>query len=462
MKKLSFIFISIIFSISCSSVSKSTKKSAGEFQLRPVQEKTLPNGLKVLYITDNSLPRVSYNLLVKSGSAQDPKGSEGLTALTVSLLEQGSRKRPALRIADDFAQLGSSFSDMASNDYVLLATTGLSQFRSELLELFADVIFNPVFAKNEIERKRSQVVAELTQLVDRPSDYAGLLFDKELFGSHPYAHPISGNIPAVKKITREQIVEYYQRTFLPENSILAIAGNFDEAFKAKIEETFSKWNGKAPQMADVPVPQAHAKRDYKLYTKSGLQQTQIRIGQLAIPRNDPDFLKLRLANVVLGGAFASRLNQKVRDDLGLTYSISSGFDARLKTGSFEISTFARNEKVADAIKATLQVIEEFRQKGITEDELKASKALLVGQFPAAIETVDRLAFNLLALRVYGVPDTYLTDFFSNVNSITLKEVNQAIEKHVKPEQMKVVVFADETAVQKQLKEMAPFSVEKVQ
>ncbi len=445
--------------LACSSVSK---KQESKFQLRPIQEVTLSNGLKVIYIADHSLPRVSLNLLVKSGSAQEEKGAEGLAALTVSLLESGTAKRSALKIADDFAQLGSSFNESASSDYVMASTAGLADTKEKLLELFVDVTLNPAFAPAEVERKRSQVLAQLQQKPDQPTEYASELFDQVLFGAHPYAHPISGNISSVKKISRDQIRNYYRQTYVPNRSMLAVVGHFDDSYKALIEKSFANWKKSEfaePALPATPVPSPLA---YKLFSKSGLKQTQIRLGQLGIARNNPDFLKLRLANVVLGGAFASRLNQKVRDDLGLTYSISSSFDSRMGTGSFEINTFARNEKVGEAIQSTMEVVRDFHQNGIREEELKAAKALLVGQFPAAIETADRLAFNLLALRVYGIPDSYLTNFFENVNAIRLQDVNAAIRKYIQPDQFKVVVFADEKSVKQELAKVGSFEVQKIQ
>jgi zinc protease len=400
--------------------------------------------------------------MVQSGSAQDPDGAEGLSAFTVSLLEQGTALKPALQIADDFAQLGSSFTEAASSDYVLMTTAGLAEYKEKLLNLYSHVILNPAFSPSEVERRRSQILSDLTELPDQPTEFAGLMFDKELFGNHPYGHPVSGTIPSVQKITRSKIIKHYFAQYRPNNAILAITGNFDDKFVARVEKTFSQWHQAKVETPVVADPKPIEKMAVKLYSKSGLQQAQIRIGQFGIKRTDPDFLKLRLANIILGGAFASRLNQKIRDDLGLTYSINSQFDAKRGIGSFEISTFARNEKVAEAIKNTLAAVHNFQKEGVTSKELKSAKALLIGQFPAAIETVDRLAFNLLALRIYGVPDTYLTEFFTNVNSISLKEVNAAVQKYFSPEKMKIVIFADEKAVQSQMNQIGEFQVEKVE
>jgi len=456
------LILSFFLVVSIGGCSTLGSKSAGPFKMRPVEEKTLANGLKILYIKDTTLPRVSFQMMVLSGSSQDPMGSEGLAEMTLSLLEQGTAKKSALQVADDFAQLGSSFGESASSDYVMMTTAGLSEFKEKLLALYSDVVLSPAFAASEVERKRSQVLAELVQMQDQPSEYAGLLFDRELFGKHPYANPSVGTIDGVKSLSRSQIIKNYFANYRPNNAMLAVAGNFDSKFQELVEKTFSKWASAPVIKNQFEKPAPASQMEVKLFTKPGLQQTQIRIGQLGISRADPDFLKLRMANVILGGAFASRLNQKVRDDLGLTYSISSHFDARAGTGSFEISTFARNEKVSEALKNTLQVAKQFSSGDVTESELNASKALLVGQFPAAIETVDRLAFNLLALRLYGVPDSYLVNFFDNVNSVRLRDLNETIRKHIKVDQMKIVVFADEKAVQDQLKDYPQLKTEKVQ
>ncbi len=457
--KLITSFLLVVSVSACSSLSS---KSSGPFKMRPVEEKTLANGLKILYIKDTTLPRISFQMMVLSGSSQDPAGSEGLADMTLSLLEQGTTKHSALQIADEFAQLGSNFGESASSDYVMMTTAGLSEFKDKLLGLYSEVVLSPSFANSEVERKRSQTLAELAQLQDQPTEYAGLLFDQELFGKHPYGRPVFGTVDGVKSLTRSQIIKNYFSNYRPNNAMLAVSGNFDQKFQEQVEKTFSQWASSPVSKNQFEAPAPPSQMEVKLFTKPGLQQTQIRIGQLGISRNDPDFLKLRLANVILGGAFASRLNQRVRDDLGLTYSIHSQFDARMGTGDFEISTFARNEKVGEAIKNTLQVTKQFQSGDVTDSELNAAKALLVGQFPAAIETVDRLAFNLMALRVYGVPDSYLVNFFDNVNGIRLKDLNETIRRHFKAEQMKVVIFADDKALGDQLKDYPQLKVEKVQ
>ena len=450
------LLISALSFVSCASSSKST---SAQVRLRPVEEKTLANGLKILFIQDNSLPRMGMTLLVGVGSLHDQKGKEGLNSLTAGMIEQGTKTRTATQIADEFGQLGSDLSPSSGLDFTTISTDGLSQYKSELLALYADTILNPVFAAGEIDRKKSQNIAALTKLVDNPTAYADAMLDKETFGQHPYSHPVIGEIPALRKMNQSDLKDQYARFYVPGNSTLAVYGQLDEAFKGEVEKVFSQWKSATVPKVSWSAAKSTDSSKIKIYSKTGLTQTQIRFGQIGFERTASDFLPARIGNVVLGGAFASRLNQRVRDDLGLTYSISSSFEARKEKGPLEVSTFTRNDKVGDTIKSTKEVLEKFEKEGITNEELNASKALLVGQFPATIETVDRYAFNLLILKYYGIPETYLSHFIENVNKVTLDQVNTAIRKYYKAGNYKVIVYADEKLVGDQVKALGPTEIE---
>ena len=438
-----------------------TANGQKEFILKSFEEETLSNGLKLIFVQDDSLPRVSLNLMVKVGANQDPQGQEGLGNLTGWLLEDGTTHRSALRLADDFAFLGTELSTSVTHETTTIGASSLASQRKRLLDLFAEVILSPAFSAKELERKKEQTLSALQKMIDNPGGYADQLLNESIYGSHPYSRLVIGSEKSIKPISKSDLVKHYFKFYRPNNSMLAVVGALDEGFKKDVRAAFQGWQQKdLEKVISYPQVEASAKA-LKLVSKSGLQQAQIRMGHLGIQRNDPDFMKLRIANIVLGGAFASRLNQRVRDDLGLTYSISSQFDARKDRGSLEISTFSRNDKVAQAVKETLSEFKKFSEDGIRESELDSAKALLIGQFPAAIETSDRLAYNLMVLRYYGIPDSYLKDYISSVKAITLREVNQAIKRHYSPKDLKIVVFADQTAVLEQLKTVSEVQVETV-
>jgi zinc protease len=433
------------------------------FQMKPFNEQILPNGLHVIYVADAGLPRVSLQLLIKAGTISEGEDQQGLNYLTAQLLEQGTKKRSADQIADDLGQIASDLSIGPGADYTLISTSSLSPNKEILLDVFSDVIINPAFQPPEIERLRSQQLAAIGRISDQPSAYADLLIDKDVFGGHPYSHPAIGTEQTVKGFSRDQIIKHFLRFYRPNNAILAVTGNFDAAFiqQVNMNKSMSSWKKQEVKPMKTASTAEKPNESISLYSKAGLQQSEIRFSHLGIKRSEADYLSLRIASLILGGTFASRLNQRVRDDLGLTYSIHSNSDARLDRGAFEISTFSRNEKVAETILETKQVLKAFVEGGATGEELQSAKALLLGQFPMAIETTDKLAFNLMILRFYGIADDYLTKFNSHVEKISLKQVNEVIKNRIHPGKMNIIIYADAKQLTEELKPLGSVKIEQI-
>lgn len=421
-------------------------KGNGSFKLQPYKEITLSNGLKVFFIHDSSLPRVSLTLMMKTGSMQEGSQKPGLNALTAYLLEQGTQSRDALKLADEFGQLGSSVDVSPGADVTTVYADSLSSGADTLLSLFADVAMNPAFKDAEIGRMRSQMLAALQKKIDNPSSFADEKMDQFIFGSHPYGRDTNGTPDGLRSINKQDIIKHYLTFYRPNNASLAVVGSFDLAFENRIQEVFGKWTKRTIPEVAVDAPPVNESLQVKLIVKKGLQQTQIRMGQLGIARKNDDFLRLRLANETVGGSFASRLNQKVRDDQGLTYSIYSYFDVRKERGSYDVTTFTKNETAAKTMEEALKVVSDFASSGATEQEVAAGRNQLIGQFPRAIETADRLAYNLLALDFYGIPVDYLTDYNKTVGNIKPKDANAAFKKAVEPAKFKVLVYGDEKII----------------
>lgn len=439
----------------------SSRSSGGGFQLRPYQEVTLANGLRLLLIPDRSLPRVGLHLMLNVGVLQESSSQAGLNRITANLLEQGTTNRSATQIAEELGQIAADFSVSAGDDATFLGSSTLATQKGKLLNLFADLVLNPAFSEGELERERNQTLAAIAHAQDNPSHFTDELAAHDFYGEHPYGRPALGLAKTVKQITRTDVVKFYFSFYRPNNAILAVTGDFDSSFVEQIKAAFEKWSAKEigtkPELAQT----FGDRKPIKLYTKEGLKQAQIRFFGPGIRRKDPDYLLLRIANVALGGDFVSRLNMRVRDQLGLTYSIQSHFDAKDNPGQFEISTFSRNEKIVDAIRESKLVFDAFVKNGITTEELEAAKALMAGQFPAAIETTEKLGFNLLLLRRYGISDQYLTQFNANLKAVRLDEVNAAIKRHLSSVPLQVVVYADQAAVLPQLKTLGDVSVEEI-
>ncbi len=423
--------------------------------LRPIRSVELENGLKIYFIEDQTLPRISLELLVKVGLPQEPVGLDGLNALTAELLEQGTQKKSATVLADEFGQIGTEMATSPGGDFTFLSADSLAKDKNQLLSLFSDVILNPAFKENEIDRLKSNVKARIIKKIDNPSGYTDDQFDKFLFGDHPYAKDIAGDLISIKKITKSQITKHYLTWYRPNNSTLAVVGSLTPDFEEQVINAFKGWKARSFKNETMKELSQVDGLQVKLFSKTGLKQTQIRMGRLGVARKTPDFLALRAANEILGGGMASRLMQKVRDQLGLTYGISSGFEFRKDKGAFSISTFTKNESAGQTLQEAIKVYDQFIEQGITEKELNAAKAQMIAQFPRSLETADRFGYNLLLLDFYEIPTSYLTDFIANVEKISVDEVNLAIRKYLAVDQLKVVLFGDEKQILNQLESFKP-------
>lgn len=429
----------------------------GGLTLPPFTEKQLGNGLKVIYIKDSSLPKVSITSLIRVGSVNDSSLQRGLNYLTASLLDEGSAKHSSSEIAERMEFLGGKLAINAGADFTTVNVSGLSFTKVELTDAFLEILLTPKFSEIEMIRIRKQVQNQIKKQSDDPDGYADLMFDKMVFAQHPYAYPNYGTAKTLDRVTRKDILNHYQKYYLPNNTQIAVVGDFDEAFERQFEAKIMTWNqGNTPETVVAKSVSAPPTQIF-FQGKKSLVQSQIRLGHVFIERMNPDFLKLRLANMALGGAFASRLNQVVRDDLGLTYGVHSYFDAKKQSGVFEINTFTRNDKVYETIEACKKVFKEFHSGGLKPEELQAAKSVMAGQFPRSVETMDALAYNMLVLRFYGIEDSYLTQFISTINGYTLDQVNTVLRQHFQPEGLQIVVFGEDK-VAEQLKKIAKVQI----
>lgn len=451
------IFLVLPFLLGCISQPPSnapvqTTVKEGSLRLRAYEQQTLKNGLKIIFVHDDTLPRVSLSLIVKAGLQQE--SIPGVNAFTAGLLEQGTRHKTASEIADELGDMGTTFSVIPSVDFTMMSADALSPSAEKLFRLFSELIQKPSFGDAEINRLRSQTLAHIERKKENASGVADDYFDAHLFSGHPYQRDVEGTQKSIKGLKKKEIIQHYLSWYRPNNSLLAVVGAFDENLKTLIVNQMEEWSPKKIQNIEFKESNESPRPAVLVYAKKGLAQTQVRMGLRGIPRSDPDYLTLRLAFEILGGGLSSRLMQRVRDDLGLTYSIQASLDARLEPGAFTISTFTKNVTVGQTVSEAKKIIQEFVDAGPTEKELEAAQNQLMGNFPRALETADRYAGNLLALEVYGVPMTYLTEFNKNVKKVTVSEINRVLKKHIDLSKLKIVIYGD-TGVEAQLQDLKP-------
>lgn len=430
------------------------------FQVRAHQTQRLPNGLTILWIADSSLPYIAFQMMVKSGSASDPQGQEGVAAMTAGLLERGAGKRNATQIAEDLEQIGSGFDVDVQPDYLVTSSSALTLNRDNLLNQFREILLTPTFPASELALQRDNALAGLQKLGDEPSALVSYLMPRFFYGAgQPYGHPGSGTPASLRSLKREDVVAFYQAHFTPGNSVLAVVGQFDDAWKQKVADAFASWPAKEAPKVKFPEFPSWQGTQSLLVDRGDLNQAQIEILFKGFKRDVPDYLELRAALKILGESFGSRLFSEIREKRGLTYGIYAMFDARQEPGPMWIYTFTRIDKLGETLKQTLATYRKFVAEGVTDEEVTMVKALMRGQFPRIFETPEGLARQLLILNRYGIDPAYLTNYFPNVDRMTKASINQTITKYFSPENLKILVYAPKKHAEDLLMPLGPLQIQ---
>ena len=235
----------VLVTLACMGCQTFSKKEMA-YQMRPFKEVTLSNGLPVLLVPDKKLPYFEMILTIKSGSTSDPNDRSGLSHLTAELLNKGTKKRSAVEVAESFEQLGSSLSASSMIETTIVSGSSLSFHKDKLLKDFSEVLLEPAFDPKEIKLVKAETQSYLRRTVDFPRRMAQKLLRSHLYGSHPYSKNVLGTEFGIQKITREDIVQFYKDNYTPQNSLLAIVGNFDHQIVSQLESYLGHWRGTSP------------------------------------------------------------------------------------------------------------------------------------------------------------------------------------------------------------------------
>jgi zinc protease len=410
--------------------------------LPPVQRTVLSNQLILIVCEEHSLPFVTFQLLINSGSWKDPQGEEGLSYLTTRGLLLGTTKRKVTAIHEELDFIGASLSSSSGRDY---ATLGLKVLKKDLnkgWDLFMDVLTQPTFPEDEIKREVEKTLAAIQSAEDQPDVVAEKEFQKSLFLNSPYGHPVEGTKESLPRITQEAIVRFYRSYYHPNNAILTIVGDITvEEVKTKLLPSLTKWP--MAEIPKVPFKTSFAKEQKTVKVDRRITQANIIIGHAGVSRGNPDFYALTVMNYILGGGgFSSRLTEEIRNKRGLAYSIWSFFDTGKYPGSFQIVLQTKNSSAREAIAISLQGMERIRKDLISEKEFEGAKKYLIGSFPMRLNTQGKLTSFLTQVEYYGLGIDYPEKYPSLIRSITREEVLRVAKKYLHPKNMILVVVAN--------------------
>jgi zinc protease len=446
-----------IFFVAASTNCTTTKDYA--VRVPSFKDETLNNGLRFVEVQDQSLPVVGIMVMVTPGSTSDPDERSGVTTAVAEVMEKGTVGKSANGIADAFARFGSDFSGVVEQDYVVFQTEALSGFQNQVFDLFKEVVFEPSFPKAEVELFKQRMIEMIRRQNDDANEMADIAFVKTVLKGHPYARGAEGEIRDIRKLERTDLVRRYDALLRPRQMTVVLSGDFSSDLAAKARKVFSNLSrgakdsapdGAANAAASVSATVSASVPPLTLVHRPGLQQTQIRMGHLAIPRNHPDYWPVQVANIILGGSFTSRLMKAVRVDRGLTYSIRASTSGGVLSGPFSVSTFTRNDKVGESLTVIKDVLSEFQKKGVTPEELRSGKNYLKGHLIRAFEKPEDLVKAMVRMRIYGLTEDEIKNIVQRVESVTLEQINDVIGREFRSDDVRIVIYTDKEAVKSQL------------
>ena len=396
-----------------------------EIKVPKFQTKILSCGLKVLLLKDDTLPLVSAHFVTPGGHSADPEGKEGLAALLSSLMRNGGAGKLAPEAFD--AALENRAVDMSSSEDVEDFSAGfkcLAQDLPEVLGLFADMLRRPQFDAVRLAAEKTNSMDSLKRLEDTPDTLTRVLFYRTLMGQSPYGRWASPK--SVAAITREDLVQFYQKKYGPTGAELALAGNFDpEKVLSQLEDLFSGWK---KQAAEPAVEEAKPLGPTIYFYPKDVTQVFVRFGLLGLQRHDKREIPLQVANYILGGSgFTSRMMQEIRSDRGLAYfvySYSLPFNVR---GPYQILGGTRPDSVKEYLTLMFQLASDFAKKGPTESELADAKQSIIEEFAYNFESPYSLASYKASLDFEGYPDDYLKNYRDSVKAVTREAAAEAAQ-----------------------------------
>jgi len=408
-----------------------------------IEKSTLSSGLRVWTVRHPSIPVVTLMLLVRRGAADDPVDKEGLAAITVDMLDEGSGDRSAIQIHEELSRLGAQLDSDIGADAAVLTITALSRFTGPALKMLADIAARPALREADFERVRQLRLHRLTQLRDMPGAVADRAFVRLLYGSHPYGHTPLGSERSLTALTIDDVQAFHCAIMRPADATLVVAGDCLHADSvAFAEDAFGGWTG-APA-GSLPLAGAlPSNARLNIIPRPGAPQSELRIGHVAAARSTPDYHALIAANMVLGGQFVSRINLNLREEKGLTYGARTSFDFRRMAGPFALQVSVQTAGTAQAIHESLDEISAIRgPRPVSSDELALGIAALTRGYARNFETAEQVARAVTQIALYDLPDDYFAQFVPRLERVTTDDITRVSAEHLDPARLITLVVGD--------------------
>ncbi|CAN5777143.1 hypothetical protein BH23GEM8_BH23GEM8_03210 [soil metagenome] len=420
-----------------------------------VERVELPNGIPLLFASTPGLPVVSISVMVEAGGVREPAERGGLSVLTSSLLESGAGNRDASAIAEEIERLGIQLGVGASWDLSHLDVTGIRSRIPAAFDILRDLVREPSFPVDEVERLRAEQLGSILQRRAEPRGLANEMAARFIFSDQsPFSRSLSGTTRTVDSVTRQDVGAFHAAHFTPHGATVLVAGEIDlEEVLGLASERLGDWAGPALSPPRETVEPRSGETQIVIVDRPGSVQSEIRVGHVSVDRATPDYFPILVMNAILGGAFSSRLNMNLRERHGFTYGVSSGFVMRRQPGPFLVSTAVQTEVTADALREIMHELRSIRQERVTPAELDDARAYLAGTFPLGLQTTSGVASRLAEIAAYRLPLDYFDDYRDRILAVDADSVLAAARARILPDSVAIVIVGDAGGIRSSLEEL---------
>jgi len=464
-KKHSFILSSlVVLLLIASAIQAQTYKDLKfkplEFKPPAVDRVELPNGMILFLAEDHELPVVNISARIRTGSIYEPADKVGLADLTGTVMRTGGTKnRTAEEINEELEFMASTVETSIGDESGSAGLFTLKKNLDKSLEIFADVLMNPIFAEDKVELAKAKALEYIRRRDDSPQGIAQREFEKLVYGKmHPLAR--TPEIETVNRIKREDLVAFHQKYFHPNVVMLGITGDFNKAeMIEKIEKAFAGWERAKVEYPEVELADTSAKSSIALFDKD-INQTNLIIGHLGTKVTNPDYPAIRVMDMILGGGgFTSRLYKRVRNDEGLAYGIWSSYDPGFRDyGVFQIVLQTKTESTREAISSVLEELKRLTQEEVSDEELQIAKDQYLNSFIFRFDTREKIVQRKMLYEYYGLPPDFLETLRDKILKVTKEDILQAARQYLHPDHLVILAVGDRNQIEKDLAALGPVNI----
>jgi predicted Zn-dependent peptidase len=423
------------------------------FTVPPSETYALPNGFKVTLVPYGIIPKTMVSLAVDAGSLNEGKSRLGVASLTGDLFKEGTAMLTSRQLAEATAQMGSALSVSVEEDQSKFELDVLQESAPDAVRVLADVLEHPRLPESEMARLKNDAQRRIALRLSQPQTIAEIRFRKLLYGDHSYGTVLPTE-DDVKRLTLQDVKDYYSSNFGAQRSHLYVAGKFDkDAVKKAITESFGSWAKGPARFENVPSPTARHVLD--VTDRPGAPQSTIKLGLPVPPATSPDSIPLVVTNALLGGSFNSRITSNIREQKGYTYSPYSEISRRYHDSYWAQNADVTTQFTGASLKEILAEIERLQQEAPSTVELRGIQSYLSGVFVIQNSNRQALIGQLQFVDFQGLGDDYLKNYVPRVNAVTPADVEKLTQKYIRPEEMAIVVVGDKSKVSDQL---TPFQI----